>query len=320
MKYLQVLNLAGIMLCLCNCLSAQSPILQKDFGEVHNSNTKGGQERFYTICQLPDGRMLAGGYKVPACRVITEKVPDSYWEKVVKDCPPDVNQQYLVYLDTGANLVKEKIWQADNLHGVIKTIKLLKTGYITVAERSNFSTEGIIISLFDLKDSLVSEKIILFEKPDFGKTIQQVSITAQNQVVIQVADNSAGSASKQKEWTFDTKLNLIAVRAMPESRDQVVNSVQNKLRGLSSTQSRIGGEIQLADKSKMSFGEAGTVTHHMIEIKHTKLQNQPIVLLTEPNVIGEALITDKWGNVWFVGTKINDSFDNNGWVARFKRK
>lgn len=320
MKYFKKLIHVCATVCTWISLHAQTTIIQKEFGEIHDTNIKGGQEKFYTICQLPDGRMLAGGSKVPACRVITEKVPGSFWEKVVRNCPSDVTRQYLAYLDTSANLIREKYWQADYLNGAIKAIKILSAGYVTVAERSDFDTEGFIVSLFDWKDSLVSQKIIVFDRLDFGKNIEQVAVTKQNQIIVQAAEISSGYASEHKEWLFDTNLNLLSVKTAPEIRLPTNNLTQKFLRAPSPDRSRIGIEIQLADKSKISFVTAGTFTRYTIEITHTKLQSKPVILLNEPYVVGKALFTDKWGNVWFVGTKTNNDFDHNAWIARLKRK
>jgi hypothetical protein len=307
-----------IACCLSVTFSFGQRVIEKEFGEAHSNQVKGGQEVLYATCVLPDGRVLCGGYKIPACREYTEKVADSYWEKVINPCGPERYRPYLIYLDTSANLIKEKYWVFDNTNALITAIKPFQSGYVTIAEHDEIVTDGFLITVFDNLDSIIIQKFIAFDSGDRGREVQRLRVISGKQIGVQMGKGDYGQIDR-KEWLFNDKLNVISIKPVPVAQVKTqLPGEYKKLWSSAPSYSRIGFEIQLPDKSFVSVQKSGTYSKPTLDIA-TRKALVPEKIFTTNDATCYDITYDPYGNTWLVGLKVRHSFDRNAWVARVKK-
>jgi hypothetical protein len=299
---------------------AQNRSLEKIIGEEHSSDVSGAQEAFFAISQLPNGTIVAAGYKIPACKPKTEKVEGSYWEKVVKPCPDEIKRMYLVYLDTAANILGEKIWGDTAIDTKIVFVKPLKGGqYAAVSEKGKDDVEEMVLSVLDSSNAVVIEKTIKIAQKNHVVNVDKVAVNAQNQIVVTVVAVWSGNNRKYMQMTFDAQLNKLSSKPIQIVKAKIDPLVDFRSRGVVSIRENKIADVKFPDKSSAELYGLGNSLEPTADLRIKNAQGKT-KSVKYPEVLGKAMAADKYGNLWIVGMKTRDNFDENAWIVRYRRK
>lgn len=300
-------------------VEAQRVVVEKTIGEAHSQGVSGGQESFHAVQILADGRILAAGYRIPACAPKTEKVEGSYWEKVVKSCPEEIKQMYLVLLDTSANVLRTKTWGDSTVHTRISHVLPLKNGgYLTVGEKGDDKCDDLVLSLFDKNDSLTAEKIFTVKRDYVEMVVEKISLTPQNQIVVMLSAKWGAGNKDYSLQTFDMQLKRLSNKPTKVAQAKVNPLADFWARGGTIREEDVA-KLQFSDKSVARLYNTGNFKLPITEIRLQK-NGQPKPKTTKfTDVFGKAMAADKYGNIWIVGTKQANTFDADAWIVRYRR-
>ena len=189
---------------------------------------------------------------------------------------------YLVYMDSGARVLKEKIWGTE-LQSTVKVIFPFNDGYLVGAERGNSRTTAIVLSKFDAQDSLVNEIEFDLGKPNEDNNLWRISLNARGEFEVKVAHIWGLYTIRGRTLTYNKKLELLADKPSPPE-EYKAHYVYGR-NGSFDTE-KIWEELVLPNKTKISIWGIGSIMEPVAQFRLTKLSGKPEVLFTSPRVYG----------------------------------